>query len=202
MASQPSSEARAGTSKASPAGAEERRRRGQELLAAGARLLSQRRPGEALAVLLEAAKLLPDDVDVAINLGCAYILQHRYRQAVPILERATELAPENPMVWVNLAAAYLGRLETSGPQHQRRAIAAYERALALDPKTPNVHYNLGLIYKDQGAWERARLCFQQALEVDPNDRDARRWLDWLARIEADLQGPSSSPDSTTAAKDG
>lgn len=195
-----------GAPKGSSAGSEERRRRGQEMLRVGARLLSQRRPGEALAVLLEAAQLLPDDVDVAINLGAAYILQHRYRQALPILERATELAPENPMVWVNLAAAYLGRLETSGPQHQRRAIAAYERALALDPKVPSVHYNLGLIYKDQGAWERARACFQQALEVDPNDQDARRWLEWLARVETGPGTPTTStpsaPDSAPSAEDG
>lgn len=185
-----------------PDGGESQHERVQRLLTEGARLLAARRPGEALPLLTEAWQLAPDNVAVAINLGGAYVLQGRHRLAVPILEAAAKLEPDNPMVWTNLAAALLGKLPLSTAREQDRAIEAYERALALDPRAPNVHYNLGLIYKDQGAWERARLCFQQALEVDPNDRDARRWLDWLARIEADLQGSSSSPDSTTAAKDG
>ena len=84
----------------------------------------------------EAATLLPDNVDVAINLAGADILQRQYKQAVPILKRASELAPTNAMVWINLAAAHLGRLELSGPQQQERAIAAYERALKLIPAPP------------------------------------------------------------------
>ena len=87
-------------------------------------------------------------------------------------------------VWINLAAAHLGRLELSGPQQQERAIAAYERALQLDPGAPNVHYNLGLIYKDRRDWPRAQAQFRRALEVNPDDDDARYWLDQLATLEA------------------
>jgi tetratricopeptide (TPR) repeat protein len=163
--------------------AERNRRLGHDLLMEGARLLSQRRPGEAAAQLEKAAVLLPDDVDIAINLAGAHILQRRYTLAVPILERARDLAPANAMVWVNLAAAYLGRLELSGPQQQQRAIAAYEQALSLDPRAPNVHYNLGLIYKDRKDWPTAQAYFLQALEVDPTDADASYWLDQLAAME-------------------
>lgn len=164
--------------------AERNRRLGHDLLAEGARLLSQRRPGEAATALEKAADLLPDDVDVAINLAGAYILQRRYTKAIPILERAADLTPANPMIWTNLAAAYLGRLELSGPQQQTRAIAAYERALALDPRAPNVHYNLGLIYRDRKDWSSAQLHFTLALEVDPTDADARYWLEQLAMMDA------------------
>ena len=163
---------------------ERNRRLGHELLMEGARLLSQRRPGEAAERLEKAATLLPDDIDVAINLAGAHILQRRYNKALPILERASDLAPTNAMIWINLAAAHLGRLELSGTQQQERAIAAYERALELDPSAPHVHYNLGLIYKDRNDWPRAQAQFRRALEVNPDDDDARHWLDQLAALEA------------------
>ena len=163
---------------------ERNRRLGHELLMEGTRLLSQRQPGEAAERLEKAAILLPDDIDVAINLAGAHILQRRYNKAVPILERASDLAPTNAMVWINLAAAHLGRLELSGPQQQERAIAAYGRALELDPSAPHVHYNLGLIYKDRNDWPSAQAQFRQALEVNPDDDDARYWLDQLAALEA------------------
>ncbi len=54
--------------------ARRRREQGSELLSQGARLLAQRRPAEAIAKLEQARALLPDDPDVAINLGGAYIL--------------------------------------------------------------------------------------------------------------------------------
>lgn len=163
--------------------AERQRRQGIELLSQGARLLAQNRPGEAAARLEQAAALLPDDPDVSINLGGAYVLQRRYNKAVVVLEQASRAAPDNAMVWTNLAAAYLGNLELSGPVQQGKAIAAYERALQIEPAAPNVHYNLGLIYKDRQDWVKAKACFLLALEVDPSDRDARTWLERLAQME-------------------
>ncbi|MEA3337796.1 MAG: tetratricopeptide repeat protein [Chloroflexota bacterium] len=163
--------------------AEERRRLGYALLQEGARLLSQRRPGEAAEKLERAAEYLPDSAEVAINLGGTYVLQKRYSKAVPLLEKASKLAPDDAMLWSNLAAAYLGRLEISGPKQQKKAIEAYERALEINPRTPNVHYNLGLVYKDQKEWESARSAFLNALEVYPNDNDAQYWLGKLDDYE-------------------
>ncbi len=159
------------------------RAQGIDLLSQGARLLAQNRPGEAAARLEQAAALLPDDPDVAINLGGAYILQGRYNQAVTVLERASQAAPDNAMVWTNLAAAYLGNLDLSGPQQQSKAIAAYERALQIDATAPNVHYNLGLIYHDRKEWLHAKACFLLALKANPGDADARQWLARLAEAE-------------------
>jgi len=141
-----------------------------------AQLLTQNRPGEAVEKLLPLHGALPDHPDVAINLGGAYILQRKWDKAVDILEDTAEKHPGNAMVWTNLAAAYLGRLELSGPKQQERAIFAYQRALQADPQAPNVHYHLGLLYKERNELMRASAFFQRALEVNPADRDARRWL--------------------------
>jgi len=150
----------------------------RQLLNEAARLLAQRRPGEAAERLERARELAPnvERLAVAINLGGAYIMQRRYRQAVPILEEAAKRAPNNAMVWVNLAAAYLGDLSHSTQEMQDRAIAAYEEALRVDPLAANVNYNLGLIYKERGETTRAAAHFWRALEVNPQDEDARTWL--------------------------
>ncbi len=101
--------------------------------------------------------------------------------AVPVLEAASLLEPDNVMVWTNLAAAYLGKLPLANTKEQDRAIAAYERALALDAHVPHVHYNLALIYVERKDFDRAAAHFYRALETDPNDRDARHYLDRLQR---------------------
>ena len=161
------------------------------MLKRGACLLQLQRPGEAVQVLEEAWQLLPDSVEVAINLGGAYIMQRRWRKAVRSLEEAADRWPDHAMVWLNLAAAYLGPLEIAGPAAQQRAIEAFERALRCDPMTHNANYSLGLIYKERGDYGRAAAHFWRALEVDPDDPDARSWLDRLP-VENDPDGGAGS----------
>jgi Flp pilus assembly protein TadD len=159
--------------------AEDRAARVHQLVAEGARLLSVRRPGEAVTRLSEARRLDPYNVPAAINLGGAYIMQGKFRLAVPVLEAAAQLEPDNVMVWTNLAAAYLGKLPLATEEHQNQAIRAYERALDLDPQVPHVHYNLGLIYLERKDFHHAAAHFYRAVEVDPGDRDAQHYLDKL-----------------------
>jgi Flp pilus assembly protein TadD len=163
-----------------PSAKSERVRR---LASEGAQLLAARRPAEAIAKLTEARQLDPQDVAVAINLGGAYILQGKHSAAVPVLEAAAQLEPDNVMVWTNLAAAYLGKLPFATRERQDKAIRAYQRALNLDPATPHAHYNLGLIYLERNDPQQATDHFLRALETDPDDRDARYYLDKLERGE-------------------
>ncbi len=172
-----------------------RAERVQRLLAEAAQLLSQHRPGEAVALLLKARELDPENPVAAINLGGAYILQGKHKQAIPLLERASQLEPDNPMVWINLAAAYLGKLPFSTPQMQDRAIEAFNRALALNPHAPHVNYNLGLIYLERNDIEQAALQFYAALEADPNDRDAETWLGRIRRGEVGRGVEDAPPEN-------
>ena len=134
-----------------------------------------------MPLLIEAHQLDPQNAAIAINLGGAYILQGKHALAVPVLEAASRLEPDNPMVWTNLAAAYLGKLPFATPERQDRAIAAFERALVLNPRAPHVHYNLGLIYLERNDTQRAAELFRDALDTDPSDRDAKRYLDSILR---------------------
>lgn len=168
-------------------------------LNASARLLSANRPGEAIPILERLSEQHPNNPDVIMNLGGAYILQRRWNKAVSLLEVGVKAHPANASMWSNLAAAYLGRLETAGPQQQQRAIAAYERAVQIDPKTPNVHYHLGLIYKERGDLIHALAHFERAHEVNPADKDAVFWIERIEKLLAEAQNQS---DSSTAPGDG
>ena len=169
----------------------------QQTINESAQLLQQNRPGEAAARLEPLHQLAPTHPDIAINLGGAFILQRKWSRAVRVLTKAAEANPENAMLWVNLGAAQLGNLQTAGPQQQARAIRAYERALQIDPVAPNVHYHLGLIYQDQGNFDRAIAMFQRALEVRPSDGDARYWIDKLTSLNAAEQNNSSAITSSS-----
>ncbi len=182
--------------------AREKAARYRSVLNESARLLRDNRPAEAIRKLQPLQEEHPGDPEIAINLGGAYILQRKWRKAVEILEKAAAEHPENAMVWTNLAAAYLGRLETAGPQHQKRAIAAYEKALQADPNAPNVHYHLGLIHKERGDLNRAAAHFQRALEVNAQDKDARYWLDRIGRMLAEQQEERAATHSTESPEPG
>lgn len=163
------------------------------LINEGARLLAQRRAEEAARVLERAYRLDPDNVDVKINLGGAYILLGRFQDAVPILEDAARQAPDNEMVWTNLAAAYLGPLEQASREQEEAAIAAFKRALEANPKAPHVDYNLGLIYLKRGDLTTALAHFQRAHEINPADRDAAYYI---RKIRAKLGSRPPDRDAT------
>jgi len=147
----------------------------------GTALLREGRAIEAVPYLEQAFELHPDDVDVAINLGGAYILARKFKRAVKVLEPAVDQVPDHAMAWINLGAAYLGNPVLARDEDQKRAITAFERALAIDPAAHSVAYNMALIYRDRRDRDEAIYWLRQAIEHNPQDRDAKRLLD---RLEA------------------
>lgn len=145
----------------------------------GTTLLTQGKPADALLLLQKAHRLKPDNLDVALNLGGAFILAGRHRHAVPILEQAVQRAPANAQLWINLGAAYLGNPITATDERQQKALGAFHKALELDPLAHSVAYNIGLIHRDRGEIDLAIAAFRRAVLADPRDRDALRLLEKL-----------------------
>jgi len=174
----------------------------RQALAASARLLQQNQPEQVVDLLSPLNEAHPEDADVAINLGGAYVLLRKWDQAIAILVFAAEENQGNAMLWSNLAAAHLGRLELAGPRAQLQAIEAYKRALQADPKAPHIHYNLGLIFKERGELDRAIKMFERALEINPKDRDALYWLERLERIQLEIQAEQAAVAETLKSQDG
>lgn len=152
-----------------------------KLLARGTAALHQGKIDEARKLLEQAHKLNQTDGDAILNLAGVYILSKRFKQAVELLEPLTKIEPDNPMVWTNLGAAYLGNPILAREEDQKKAIAAFEQALKIEPQVPNVAYNLGLIYRDRHEYGQAISWFKRALETNPNDKDARHFIELLSK---------------------
>lgn len=150
-----------------------------DLLSEGTQALQKGEISRATRLLKRAYQLDQDNVDAALNLGGAYILSKKFAKAIAILESLSEHDPHNPMVWTNLGAAYLGNPVLARDEDQQQAIVAFERALEIDPVTPNVAYNLGLIYLDRQENGMALHWFRKAIQANPNDRDARNYIERL-----------------------
>lgn len=149
----------------------------------GTDLLHKGKAAESLPFLQQAHGLHPDNVDVALNLGGAYILTKKFSKAVGVLEKASQENPDNSQIWINLGAAYLGNPVLASSEQQDKAIRAFERALEIDPVARSVAYNIGLVYRDKGEREQAIDWFRQALKHSPADEDARSLL---AKLEQEL----------------
>ena len=52
-------------------------------------------------------------------------------------------------------------------------------ALELDLKNKKIWNNLGYIHWEKGEWDRARLCYEKAQEIEPNDAQTKRNLSSL-----------------------
>ncbi|MCB0078350.1 MAG: tetratricopeptide repeat protein [Anaerolineales bacterium] len=139
---------------------------------------------QAQALLEPLLAAHPEDIEIILNLGGAYVLLEDYEAAQALLEPAASAHPDVANLWVNLGAARLGRLETSSRDAQDDAIAAYEHALAADPNVPNVHYMLGLIYQARSDNLRAAAHLARALEQSPDDRHVQRLLQAASRDAA------------------
>jgi Flp pilus assembly protein TadD len=68
--------------------------------------IAERRYDEALPHLREAARLKPDDADIATNLGTALALRGDLAGAIAAYEQALKINPQHKTARENLARAH------------------------------------------------------------------------------------------------
>ena len=59
----------------------------------------------------------------------------------------------------------------------RQASELFQKAVELDPNYGDAHYGLGLALFDQGRWDEAIRSFENAIKINPKDKEARAKLD-------------------------
>jgi tetratricopeptide (TPR) repeat protein len=129
---------------------------GPARLLAGTSLLALERVREARSELEHAARLMPRDAIVYVQLAdtCRRLGDHRcvaeaYRHLV-------ELSPADPEYAYRLGTAYL-----------RLSQWAHERISRIDPNSARLHQALGREYQQQGRPDLALRALQQAAQTDP-----------------------------------
>ncbi len=72
----------------------------------------------------------------------------------------------------------------------RQASELFQKAVELNPNYADAHYGLGLALFDQGRWEEAIRSLENAIKINPKDKEARAKLE-----EASLAASwSTKPD--------
>jgi Flp pilus assembly protein TadD len=90
--------------------------------------------------------------------------------AKPLFEAALSRDAKNPHAQAGLGKALLDLGQAA------EAMEPIETAIKLRPKRAQYRVLLGDALKAQGKHEEARAAWEKALEVDPNDRDAKKRL--------------------------
>lgn len=91
--------------------------------------------------------------------------------AIELYRGAVRAYPEFGAAWNNMGTALMAR---AGQGDFVEAQQALQRAAAILPDDPTPSRNLGLLYQQRGFAKDACAHFEQALEIDPFDRDSLR----------------------------
>ena len=128
---------------------------------------------KSIAELETAAKLSPNDIDVAYTLGIAYLRNRQPAAAKQVYESMIKDFGERPQIHVVIGRAY----RQSGLLPE--AAAEFKKAIALDPRFPRAHYYLGITYLldgGQSKMDEALAEFQIEVAANPDEFFANYYL--------------------------
>jgi tetratricopeptide (TPR) repeat protein len=138
----------------------------------------------AVSELENAAKLAPDDYDIAYTLGLAYLKQHQFAPAKRIYDRMLGQLGDRPQLHIIFGRAYR---ET---EFLPESIEEFKKAIALDPHFPRAHYYLGLTYLLKDGTARIKEAaeeFKIELKANPEEFFANFYLGVVYVIERDWE---------------
>ena len=137
------------------------------------------------------------------TLGHVLMYEGRDQEAIPYITRALGRGPERYLWWMNLGIAYrrVG-LEAESERANRRGLELAEKEMSRDPRDGKIRSRLAYLCASIGDRRRAESEIAQALQLSPNDADAR----WMAAVTYETLGQrdstlavlSASPDGVLA----
>ena len=105
------------------------------------------------------------------NMGDVYCQEGNLEGGIREFKKAIELKANYADAYHNLANTYHHKGDL------KEAVRFYQEAVSFNPKLFESHYNLGIIYLNTGEFDLAKLQLEKALELRPEDENARTALD-------------------------
>ena len=149
----------------------------------GLDLLELKRPRDALAYLLTAEKLKPQDTQALLALGRAFHGLFDPAEAREWYQRAADLAPRNSDAWFGLGIAYFDLAaehleqqpthsavsDSAARKYLQLGVDALTRAGELDPESPRIHALLGDAYQSRKMFREAETEYSEMLRLTPDN---------------------------------
>ena len=132
---------------------------------------------EAISHMDSALKGDPGNTHYLAQLGRMFIAAGEFSNAVELLEDACNREPDNYKFQFSLAAAYGKR----AMQDIDASIRHWKIARDLDPDDPRLYRNMGIAFFTRGMLKEAADAFAKALEKNPEDSIAKRYLEFAER---------------------
>ncbi len=123
---------------------------------------------EAAEQLEKALELLPNNVNVMVNLGVTYYQLGQLTMAIDIYTEAIAISPEDADIHSNLAAAYVQQYDPEGSTEPLYlALTQYQEAIKLAPDMPQAHFGMGMVHYLLEQTGEAIAAFERFQELDP-----------------------------------
>ncbi len=131
--------------------------------------LDQRAAGrmdDALASLLRAQRVEPDDKRILLDLGILEDEMSLYLDAAGTLEHLQSLPPVDPNTWYALARVNMSLGKLKEAEQEMRSY------LGVNPHDASAHYGLGTIYLQGLQFDKAEQELQQSIAIQPKQSEA------------------------------
>ncbi|HLZ32925.1 MAG TPA: tetratricopeptide repeat protein [Nitrospira sp.] len=147
----------------------------------------EQRHTEAIAAYQAALALRPREPGVLNNLGLAYALNGDHEAAIQAYEQAVATGAASPKLHNNLGVAYAHR------QRYADALESFKKAT----DEPRAYNNLGVALLGLGNAKMAAVCFEKAIEANPQYYEkATENLRQARQVLGNSANGSSTPAST------
>ena len=144
----------------------------------GIALAAEGKDEETIQHYQEAIKIKPKYGNAHYNLAIALQKQGHSEEALQHFSEAIKINPHHADAHNNL-----GIILDKQYNRNDEAIYHYREALKIEPNNPEIHYNLGIVMGKKGNLAEAIDQFRQALNLKPDDEQARVGLNMALEMQ-------------------